>query len=151
MALYGSSTTSDMGTVVECRHAERCGGCPILNLTYGEQLLVKRGRVVQSVTRYPSLELVYTEPLVPAEPITEYRTRAKLIVGPGGVVGLYGRGGGHHVVDIPGCRVLSPALARAADLLRQRIALDEREGGPLAPAADGRGALRAIDLRETRT
>ena len=151
MALYGSSTTSDMGTVVECRHAERCGGCPILNLTYGEQLLVKRGRVVQSVTRYPSLELIYTEPLVPAEPITEYRTRAKLIVGPGGAVGLYGRGGGHHVVDIPGCRVLSPALARAADLLRQRIALDEREGGPLAPTADGRGALRAIDLRETRT
>ena len=42
MALPGSSTTSDMrDTVVRCEHADRCGGCPILSLPYGEQLLVK--------------------------------------------------------------------------------------------------------------
>jgi 23S rRNA (uracil1939-C5)-methyltransferase len=68
---------------VVCDHADRCGGCPIIGLSYGEQLALKRGRVVQSASRYPALELVYTEPVQPAEPIVEYRTRAKLIVAPG--------------------------------------------------------------------
>src|SRR5258708_36250695 len=81
---------------VVCEHAERCGGCPIIGLPYGEQLALKRGRVVQSVSRYPALELVYTEPVAPAEPIVDYRTRAKLIVAPGAKLGLYAKGGGHQ-------------------------------------------------------
>jgi 23S rRNA (uracil1939-C5)-methyltransferase len=142
---------------VECVHADRCGGCPIIALAYGEQLAMKRGRVVQSVSRYPALELVYTEPVQPAEPVLGYRTRAKLIVSPatpgapGGRsrVGLFAKGGGHQVVDIPSCRVLSPALARVTDALRARISNDEVVAGPLAPYdAAGAGALRALDLRE---
>ena len=69
-----------MGERVVCEHADRCGGCPIIALPYGEQLAMKRGRVVQSASRYPTLELVYTEPVAAADPIVEYRTRAKLIV-----------------------------------------------------------------------
>jgi len=152
--------SDDMVRVV-CEHADRCGGCPIIALPYGEQLSLKRGRVVQSASRYPALELVYTEPVAPAEPITDYRTRAKLIVAPGGRLGLYAKGGGHQVVDIPRCKVLSPALATVAAALRDRIVLDEREsgresglgGGPLAPydpSIGARGALRAVDLREVR-
>ncbi|MEO6418690.1 MAG: hypothetical protein ABIP39_04750, partial [Polyangiaceae bacterium] len=136
---------------VLCDHGEECGGCPIIALPYGEQLTLKRGRVVQSVARYASLELVYTEPVVPAEPVTEYRTRAKLIVGSGGKIGLFGRGGGHTIVDIPGCRVLSPALMKVAALVRARVIADEKSGGALTPfdVSDG-GILRAIDLREVR-
>ena len=104
-----------------CEHADRCGGCPIIALPYGEQLAMKRGRVVQSASRYPTLELVYTEPVAAADPIVEYRTRAKLIVATGGKLGLYAKGGGHQVVDIPRCRVLSPVLAAIAALLRARI------------------------------
>src|SRR5687768_9254232 len=96
---------------IACEHADRCGGCPVIALPYGEQLGLKRGRVVQSVSRYPALELVYTEPVQPADPITEYRTRAKLIVAPGGKLGLYAKGGGHQVVDIPKCQVVSPVVA----------------------------------------
>lgn len=136
---------------VLCDHADRCGGCPVIGLPYGEQLAMKRGRVVQSASRYPALELVYTEPVAPAEPIAEYRTRAKLIVASNGKLGLYAKGGGHQVVDIPRCRVLSPAIAEVASVLRARIAEDERLGGPLAPfEPSGRGALRAVDLREVR-
>src|SRR5947209_19093659 len=58
-----------MGERVVCEHADRCGGCPIIGLPYGEQLAMKRGRVVQSASRYPSLELVYTEPVAAADPI----------------------------------------------------------------------------------
>jgi len=143
--------SADDSLHVVCDHADRCGGCPIIGLSYGEQLALKRGRVVQSASRYPSLELVYTEPVHPADPIVEYRTRAKLIVAPGGRLGLYAKGGGHQVVDIPRCKVLSPAVAEIAKLLRDRIALDEANGGPLAPYdPGGNGFLRAVDLREVR-
>ena len=136
---------------VLCDHGEECGGCPIIALPYGEQLTLKRGRVVQAVARYASLELVYTEPVVPADPVTEYRTRAKLIVGSGGKLGLFARGGGHDLVDIPQCRVLSPALMKVARIVRARVIAAEKSGGPLTPF-DGRsgGVLRAIDLREVR-
>jgi len=137
---------------VVCEHADRCGGCPVIGLPYGEQLSMKRGRVVQSASRYAALELVYTEPVAPADPIVEYRTRAKLIVSTGGKLGLYAKGGGHQVVDIPQCRVLSPTLTEVAATLRAAILADEREGGPLAPfEPSGTGALRAVDLREVAT
>ena len=136
---------------VVCEHADRCGGCPIIGLPYSEQLALKRGRVVQAVARYTSLELVYTEPVAPAAPLVSYRTRAKLIVGQGGKVGLFAKGGGHQVVDIPRCRVLAPALARVAAVLRARIGAAEASGGALASHdPSGRGALRAVDLRELR-
>jgi 23S rRNA (uracil1939-C5)-methyltransferase len=136
---------------VVCEHADRCGGCPIIGVPYAEQLALKRGRVVQSVARYAALELVYTEHVVPAEPRVGYRTRAKLMVGAGGKLGLFAKGGGHQVVDIPGCRVLAPVLARVASLLRAGIASSEAGDGALVPHdASGKGSLRAVDLREAR-
>jgi 23S rRNA (uracil1939-C5)-methyltransferase len=144
---------------VSCEHADRCGGCPIIALPYAEQLALKRGRVVQSLARYQALELVYTEPVQPAQPIVSYRTRAKLIVAPGGKVGLFAKGGGHQVVDIPNCRVLSPVLAGVGNVIRARVLADEERGGPLAPfdatpvsrpAPAPMGALRAVDLREVQ-
>ncbi len=61
------------------------------------------------------------------------------MVGEGGEVGLFTQG--HAVVDIPGCLVLSPALAKVAAALRRTS---------LAPASPQRGGLVAIDLREVR-
>ncbi len=136
---------------VVCEHADRCGGCPVIGLSYVDQLIVKRGRVVQSVARYATLELVYTEPVIPADPVVEYRTRAKLMVAPSGKLGLFGKGGGHQVVDIPNCRVLSPLLLRVAAAVRAQLAHDEAENGALRPYDGQNGALRAVDLREVTT
>ncbi|HSO37080.1 MAG TPA: hypothetical protein VLT33_31360, partial [Labilithrix sp.] len=144
LGLPEDESATPMSERVLCEHADRCGGCPIIGLPYGEQLAMKRGRVVQSASRYPTLELVYTEPVAAADPIVEYRTRAKLIVSSGGRLGLYAKGGGHQVVDIPRCRVLSPTLTSIATALRARIVADEASGGPLAPFDPGAGgALRA--------
>ncbi len=149
--LAGLGVREDDMQRVMCEHADRCGGCPVIALPYGEQLGLKRGRVVQSVARYAALELVYTEPVHAADPITQYRTRAKLIVAPGGKLGLYAKGGGHQVVDIPRCQVVSPVISSVAAQLRTRIARDEAEHGPLAPFDPaGTGVLRAVDLREIR-
>lgn len=135
--------------LVHCDHGESCGGCPLIGLSYTDQLEKKRGRVTLAMARYPSLTYASVSPVAPATSIVGYRTRAKLMVAPGARVGLFAKGGGHEVVDIPGCRVLAPVLVRVAAHLRTRIASSERLGGALEsfdPA--GRGALRAIDLRE---
>ena len=121
----------------------------MLDLSYGEQLARKRARVVEAMGRYPSLAAADPGPVAPADPIVGYRTRAKLIVAPGGAIGLYAQGGGHHVVDIPHCRVLAPVLATVSAALRARVVAAEASGGPLAPFDPaGPGALRAVDLRE---
>jgi len=141
----------DLALRVSCDHGERCGGCPLLGLSYGEQLAHKRMRVAAAFARYPWLDLAAPEPVAAARPVVGYRTRAKLIVARGGAIGLFAKGGGHHVVDIPRCRVLTPALAAVSAALRERIRAAEATGGALAPfEPDGGGSLRAIDLREVR-
>ncbi len=103
------------------------------------------------MARYPALDRVAAEPVIGAQPIVGYRTRAKLIVAPDGSIGLFAKGGGHRVVDIPRCRVLSPTLARVADALRELIGgVPPRLGALSGFDASGGGALRAIDLREAK-
>src|SRR4051794_7039029 len=139
-------------TVVNCVHAAECAGCPLIHLDYAQQLTSKRARVVTAMSHYPSLELLYTRPVAPAEPMVGYRGRAKLIVSPEGRIGLYARSGNHEVVDIPSCKVLAPALAEVAAALRELV-LNPPEAvrSLLLPYnAFGGGVLRALDLREVR-
>jgi 23S rRNA (uracil1939-C5)-methyltransferase len=146
---FHAETSARVDDVISCEHADRCGGCPLIGLPYAEQLEKKRGRVSEAMARYPSLRLALIEPVAPATRIISYRTRAKLMVARGARVGLFAKGGGHEVVDVPGCRVLAPTLARVASHLRARIAASERTGGALEPFDEaGGGSLRAIDLRE---
>jgi 23S rRNA (uracil1939-C5)-methyltransferase len=144
--------------IVRCEHADRCGGCPLIALSYARQLEAKRLRVIRALARYSALAGLAVAPAAPADPIVGYRTRAKLIVGAPrrgknepATLGLFGKGGTHEVVDVPACRVLAPSLTRVADVLRQRIRAAQGDS-PLAPLAEpGGGALRAVDLREVDT
>jgi 23S rRNA (uracil1939-C5)-methyltransferase len=139
-------------TVIQCVHAAECAGCPLIHLDYAQQLTSKRARVVMAMSHYPSLELLYTRPVTPAEPMVGYRGRAKLIVSPEGRIGLYARSGNHEVVDIPNCRVLAPALAEVATALRELVhAPPDAARALLLPYNPfGGGVLRALDLREVR-
>ena len=122
---------------VACEHAAECAGCPLIERTYDEQLAIKRDRVVSSFAHFE--QRISIDAIAPADPITGYRSRAKLIVSEG-KIGLFAKGGDHRVVDIPHCRVLAPALARVAETLRRF----------LSEHADA-SQLRAIDLREVKT
>jgi 23S rRNA (uracil1939-C5)-methyltransferase len=135
-----TSEARDVGGLVVCDHAARCPGCPAIGLPYAEQLANKGRRVSQEVRRYPALGDVAVEAVMGAEPVVGYRTRAKLMVGTGGRLGLYAAG--HEVVDIPRCRVLAPALARVADTVRRLLRQAGSEGALLG------SALHAVDLRE---
>ncbi len=141
---------------VRCEHEDRCGGCPLIELPYHAQLGRKRARVVEALGGYAGLEAVYVEPTREASPITAYRTRAKLVASrreDGGVrLGLYASGGGHVVLDTPGCRVLSPTIAQIVEAVR---VLAAEPGSVLArsvgEASAGHALLRAVDVRDLET
>lgn len=144
---------------VICEHADRCAGCPLIDLPYATQLAHKRARLVEAVAAYPNLELTYVQPALSADPVVGYRTRAKLVAapredGPGLSIGLYASGGGHVVLDTPRCRVVSPAIAEAAAAVRELASEPECVlARPSSTSALGRPAqalVRAIDLREAR-
>jgi 23S rRNA (uracil1939-C5)-methyltransferase len=139
-------------TLIQCVHGTECAGCPLIHLDYAQQLAAKRARVVTATSHYPALELLYTRPVTPAEPMVGYRGRAKLIVSPEGRIGLYARTGNHEVIDIPSCRVLTPALADVAAVLRGLLASPPPEARALLLPYNpfGGGVLRALDLREVR-
>ncbi len=109
----------------------------------------KRERVVHAASRFPSLEAVYVREAEPAPSEVAYRTRAKLMVGPGSELGLFAKqgesGDDHVVVDVPGCVVLSPALRDVAAELRASLPAF-REA--IVAAGLSAEALRAFDLRE---
>ena len=132
-----------------CTHADRCTGCPLIALDYADQLARKSTALVDAVSLYPSLERVPIESMVAADPITGYRVRAKLVVGAGGAVGLFGPDD-HEVIDLPECRVLTAEVAATVSALRALIRNPPPgSGATLVPRADG-GALVAIDVREAR-
>ena len=68
-----------------------CGGCPLIHLPYEDQLLAKREAVRVALGRHRDLTAIEVREALAAEPITAYRTRAKLVFGPAGL-GLYAKG-----------------------------------------------------------
>jgi 23S rRNA (uracil1939-C5)-methyltransferase len=135
---------------VACVHAAACSGCPLIDRVPAERLARKRERVVRAAARYAALESAFVEQVVAAPEELAYRTRAKLMVGPAGELGLFakqepGVEADHVVVDIPGCLVLAPAIAEVAAHLRAVLpALREALVAESLPP----DALRAVDLRE---
>lgn len=141
--------SAGLGWVADCAHAPLCAGCPLIQLSYDEQLEAKERRLSSALARYPDLARVVAEPCLGAEPTVGYRTRAKLMVATGPRIGLYGREGRHIVVDIPDCVVLAPALRDVAGSIRSLLKSPPPEAGEaLVPCDDEAGALVAIDLRE---
>lgn len=136
--------------LVVCPHADRCPGCPLIALEPAAQLLVKAERVAQALAFYPALRALAPAPVRAAPTRTDYRTRAKLVVGPGPRVGLYAREG-HEILDLPHCRVLAPVIAGAAAEIRRLLADPPADADSVLRAeGDGSGRLRALDLREVR-
>lgn len=134
---------------VECPHAERCTGCPLIGLDYAEQLEKKRAALCSALERHPALARLPVEAMVAAEPVSGYRVRAKLVVGPGGAIGLYAAMG-HEVLDLPRCRVLTPEVAAGVAALRELCRNPPAGAGELlVPRALG-GALTGVDVREAR-
>jgi 23S rRNA (uracil1939-C5)-methyltransferase len=105
---------------LDCPKQARCPGCPLGDQPYEAGLQQKAHDVARAFASYAELapELAAARA---ATPTREYRLRAKLVVD-GKALGLYERGS-HRVVDVTGCRVLSPALTSATETLRRALPL----------------------------
>jgi 23S rRNA (uracil1939-C5)-methyltransferase len=118
---------------VHCPHSVRCPGCALLALPYPAQLEVKGRRLSDALAGYAALTEPVVGPAMGADPATNYRVRAKLVAA-GGALGLFERGG-HEIVDIPACQVLTPRVSAAVAELR--AVLTELP------------AVSSVDVRET--
>jgi len=115
--------------LLDCPHADRCGGCAWLGVPYAEQLTRKHAFVASGLARYPQLANLKLAAVAGARPTQAYRARAKLVFGEDGALGLFERDS-HTVVDIPECRVLSPLLGRVVAAARRALSHQQ-------PALDG--------------
>lgn len=103
-----------------CPKQQRCPGCPLGDAPYQVGLARKGHELSDALARYPEL----TPRLAAARaatPTLAYRLRAKL-VSHGRALGLFERGS-HRVIDVEGCRVLSPPLTAATAALRRLLPL----------------------------
>ncbi|HMF40912.1 MAG TPA: TRAM domain-containing protein [Polyangia bacterium] len=87
-----------------------CGGCQWQQVTIEAQHAAKRA-IVERALGAPVPEVIA------AGPPFGYRDRARLTVGPGGVLGFHARRS-HDVVDVPACPLFGPELRRALPALR---------------------------------
>jgi 23S rRNA (uracil1939-C5)-methyltransferase len=138
---------------VRCVHVEACGACPLMPRRYEDQRGLKLDRLHKALGSYGLTPTAAVAPVGGADSISSYRRRAKLVVsrthGGGVAVGLYRRNDNQSVVDIPECRVLSPALMDLVATLRKLCAEPPPELVSLLAPSDGeRGVLSGIDARE---
>lgn len=117
---------------LRCPHHPICPGCPLIELSLADQLARKRARLVRALSAYPASAGAHVEAVRAAPSSTEYRVRAKLVVGER-ALGLFTERG-HRVVDSPSCLILRPRIARAAGVLRR-----------LLPNAE---LVSSVDIRE---
>lgn len=118
---------------LECPKVHRCPGCPLGTAPYQEGLARKGEEVRTTFGHFAGLSPELRSPRA-ATPTLAYRLRAKLVVD-GTALGLYERGS-HRVVDVSGCRILSPSLTRASEALRSALPLPIH-GADLRETSDG--------------
>lgn len=124
--------------IVACPHFLECGGCDFLHAPISLQHQHKRGLVAAAL----DLPLERVEPVVPSERQRGYRAFAKLVAGPGGILGSY-RPRSHDVVDMAGCLIHAPSVERVVDALRDLLQEARRSGRVGADEA----ALRYVLVR----
>ncbi len=115
---------------LSCPKQARCPGCPLGAEPYEAGLATKGRGLERALGAYDSLAPELSAPRA-ATPTLAYRLRAKL-VSRGRSLGLFERGS-HRVIDVAGCRVLSPSLTAATQALRELLPLP----------------IHGADLRET--
>jgi 23S rRNA (uracil1939-C5)-methyltransferase len=121
-------------------------GCPLIGLSYADQLQKKRRRLVRAFANYPTLTGVEIPQVIPSPREFGYRGRVKLVVRKtrgDWAAGLYVPGT-HRVIDISSCPVHPQPVNRVIHFLKRKMAAlgmvpyDERHDT---------GEIRYLDLR----
>jgi 23S rRNA (uracil1939-C5)-methyltransferase len=135
-----------------CVHeGEPCPGAPWQGLPYERQLEHKAAQVDEALRRLGGLDGFELEPIVPAESAWRYRNKLEYSFGDRdgeNVLGFHRRGSWRDVVDVEDCHLASVANNGARNAVRDWA---RAEGLPAYDAADERGVLRNLIVREGRS
>ena len=104
----------------DCPAFGECGGCALQHWRYAAQIEWKRAELARPLAGAPDV--------VPSPRITRYRNRAKLVAGPGGMLGSYAPAS-HRLVDMRGCRVPEAPIEPVVEEDTVEFTLTERGGG----------------------
>jgi 23S rRNA (uracil1939-C5)-methyltransferase len=120
-----------------CPYFGDCGGCQWQHLPYREQLRWKEQLFQELMLRNKVMPADRLKPIMAARDEWCYRSRVQLKCHDTAarlVVGFY-RHGSHFVVDVDTCRIVSPHIQRALQLLRAEL-----------QAAPCRGSIPQVDV-----
>jgi len=126
----------------DCPWFGRCGGCDFRHVNYEEELLAKRRRVQDALTRIGGLDLTVEEILGAKHPL-RYRNKCQYPVAADGAVGFY-RARSHEVVPVERCLIQAEEADRTAQAVRTWM---ERYSVPAYDERTGRGLVRHIYVR----
>jgi 23S rRNA (uracil1939-C5)-methyltransferase len=115
-------------------------------MSYGEQLVAKRQKVVKALASYPPLDGLTVPDVIGAPRAFGYRNQVKLVARQtqrGLLLGVY-RPGTHQVVDIEQCPVHHPLINQVLARLRTEL---ERRDVPVYDERTGQGWLRYVAVR----
>jgi 23S rRNA (uracil1939-C5)-methyltransferase len=115
-----------------CPVQARCGGCDLMTLSYGAQLVAKVGMLREALTRTGRFHELPEIRTVSSQAVVGYRSRIRLHVANDGRIGFFAVGS-QDLIEIPGCPVADPALEQALLTLR---AIVVRHAGAIARFAE---------------
>ena len=105
-------TPSDDRIEPDCPVSRQCGGCVYRHISYDAELIAKRQKVIDCVTRIGKLNADLVKDIIPSKNINGYRNKAMIPIGldkNGEVImGFYARHS-HRIVPCESCR-LSPEI-----------------------------------------
>lgn len=131
-----------------CRHFEYCGGCAWQDLSYEDQLELKRSFVVEGLKRIGKFENPEVEPTLPAMEQYFYRNKMEYSFGKDGeavTAGLHRRGRYDAVFDLEECYLQSEDSVAALELIRSKARELEI---PFYDESTETGELRFLVVRE---
>lgn len=125
---------------VPCIHYEECSGCPLMELSYPDQLKKKRGDLLHAfeAAGFPAATIKKILKETRASPKTlGYRNKAKWILQNDDKtgelkMGIY-KSGTHDVVDIPTCSVHAPLINEVSLHIKENL---RREKVPISEGND---------------
>ena len=102
---------SSLRGVAECSHFNECGGCQILDVSYGDQLILKYNMMLEGILRVVPHLKGKILPVIGCDNTLEYRNKMEYAFGfdddSGIYLGLKKRGCYDQVIATPTCRLLS--------------------------------------------
>ncbi|OPY74664.1 MAG: 23S rRNA (uracil-C(5))-methyltransferase RlmCD [Syntrophorhabdus sp. PtaU1.Bin058] len=141
-----------------CPHFGVCGGCTLQDLDYEKQLELKERYLRQTLKRIGGIDIdrIEVQPVTPSPDRYLYRNKVELAFGEkdGGIMpGMRERVSPfrHYeasVVPVTTCPVFSPAIEAIIPAVREFAG---REGIPPYNTATGKGVLRHLIVRESKT